>query len=228
MNNTTTTKFSLAYRLGAWVARRRELRFRQQLHRHCAAAIRAAEQIPLTVRAAWARSAPDEFPGLAVDDAAWLRCSTGLAQFFEACRLQQAQGPCALPSKAADSVWHAWLRHDPAGLAAWQLRHFGRAVEHREAEALGAPLDARLARAWAAPAAAKAAASSPGACPWSSPLTACCACPPAGPTAMNAANWCIGRSMASAIPAVRPSPMPRWVPRAWPRWACSAPRKWKR
>lgn len=149
MNTTTTTKFSLTHRLGAWLARRREARFRQHLQRHCAAALRAADQIPATVRAAWARSAADELPGLAVDDATWLRCSTGLAQFFEACRLQQALGPCALPSKAADSVWHAWLRHDAADLAAWQQRHFGRTVEHREAEALGAPLEECLARTWA-------------------------------------------------------------------------------
>ncbi|KQV49268.1 hypothetical protein ASC95_16770 [Pelomonas sp. Root1217] len=148
-STTTTTKFSLAHRLGAWVGRRREARFRQALRRQCPPATLAAEQIPPAVRAAWMRQAPDDFPGLAVDDAAWLRCSTGLAQFFEACRLQQAQGPCALPSKAADSVWHVWLQTDAAGLAAWQQRYFGQHVEHREAEALGAPLDECLARAWA-------------------------------------------------------------------------------
>ncbi|KQY80214.1 hypothetical protein [Pelomonas sp. Root1444] len=115
----------------------------------CPSATRAAAQIPTAVCAAWAQLAPDEFPGLAVDDDAWLRCTIGLAQFFEACRLQREQGPCALPSKAADSVWHVWLRTDPAGLDAWQQRHFGQAVQHREAEALGAPLDGCLARTWA-------------------------------------------------------------------------------
>jgi hypothetical protein len=149
MNNTTTTTFNLANRLGAWMGRRREARFQQRLHRHCAAAVKAAQQIPPAVRTAWARTAPQEFPGLAVDDAAWLRCTTGLAQFFEACRLQQVQGPCALPSKAADSVWHAWLHSDPAGLTDWQQRCFGQVVEHREAAALGAPLDECLARTWA-------------------------------------------------------------------------------
>jgi hypothetical protein len=148
-NTTTTTKFSLAHRLGAWVGQRRETRFQQALRRQCPPATLAAEQIPPAVRAAWMQQAPDDFPGLAVDDAAWLRCAVGLAQFFEACRLQQAQGPCALPSKAADSVWHVWLHTDAAGLAIWQQRYFGQHVDHREAEALGAPLDECLARTWA-------------------------------------------------------------------------------
>lgn len=149
MNNTTTTKFSLAYRLGTWWGRQRETSQRLALRKRCPPATVAAEQIPPAVRAAWAHHAPDEFPGLAVDDGAWLRCSLGLAQFFEACRLQRDQGPCALPSKAADSVWHVWLKLDAAGLSSWQQRYFGREVEHREADALGAPLDDCLARTWA-------------------------------------------------------------------------------
>lgn len=150
MNNATTkAKFSLASQFGAWWARQREARQGPMLRKRCPPATVAAEQIPPAVRAAWARHAPEEFPGLASDDAAWLSCSLGLAQFFEACRLQREQGPCALPSKAADSVWHVWLRFDPAGLSSWQQRFFGREVEHREAEALGAPLDDCLARTWA-------------------------------------------------------------------------------
>jgi len=148
-NTTTTTKFSLAHRLGAWWTGWREPRLRELLRRRCPPATIAAEQIPSTVRAAWAHHAPEEFPGLATDDGAWLRCSLGLAQFFEACRLQSEQGACALPSKAADSVWHVWLKLDPAGLAHWQQRYFGRVVEHRESAELGAPLEDCLARTWA-------------------------------------------------------------------------------
>lgn len=118
------------------------------LRKRCPPATVAGEQIPPAVRAAWTHHAPDEFPGLPVDNGAWLRCSLGLAQFFEACRLQRDQGACALPSKAADSVWHVWLRLDPQGLADWQQRFFDRVVEHREAPDLGAPLDDCLARAW--------------------------------------------------------------------------------
>lgn len=145
---TTKTKFSLASRVGAWWVGRRADNEAVALRKRCPPATVAAEQVPPTIRAAWAQQAPDTFPGLAVDDAAWLRCSLGLAQFFEACRLQREQGPCALPSKAADSVWHVWLKLDPAGLASWQERYFGRVVEHREAHGLGAPLDDCLARTW--------------------------------------------------------------------------------
>lgn len=150
MNHTTsTTAFKPATGFSAWWARQREARQQRALRGRCPPATLAAGQIPPAVRAAWAQQAPGEFPGLRVDDGAWLRCAIGLAQFFEACRLQRDQGPCALPSKAADSVWHVWLRSDPAGLAAWQQRYFGRVVEHHEADALGAPLDECLARTWA-------------------------------------------------------------------------------
>jgi len=149
MNNTTTnTRFSLSTRIGGWWAQRRESSEAVALRKRCPPATLAAEQIPPAVRTAWVQQAPEEFPGLAVNDGAWLRCSLGLAQFFEACRLQREQGPCALPSKAADSVWHAWLKLDPAGLADWQQRYFGRVVEHRESADLGAPLDDCLARTW--------------------------------------------------------------------------------
>jgi hypothetical protein len=149
MNNTTTTKFSLLGRASAWWASRQEIHRQNVLRRTCPAAARAASDIPPAVKAAWVAQAPDEFPGLPVDDGAWLRCSIGLAQFFEVCKLQQGAGPCALPSKGADSVWHVWLQADPTGLAAWQQRHFGRVLEHVEAADLGAPLEEGIARTWA-------------------------------------------------------------------------------
>ncbi|MFG6466954.1 hypothetical protein [Roseateles sp. BYS87W] len=152
-STTTTTTFSLtariSARMGAWWARHREPRRRAALRRRCPPATMAAGQIPPAVRAVWAQQAPDEFPGLAVDDAAWLRCSLGLAQFFEVCRIQAPHGACALPSKAADSVWHAWLAADAAGLADWQQRHFGRVFDHQETAALGAGPEDALACTWA-------------------------------------------------------------------------------
>lgn len=149
MNTTTTTdKFNLARRMGAWWRQQRETRARAGLLARCPPAAVAAAQVPSEVKAAWHQLAPDEFPGLRVDDASWLRCTLALAQFFEACRLQRAHGACALPSKAADSVWHAWLQADPAGLACWQRAYFDNEVAHQEAHALGAPLDECLARTW--------------------------------------------------------------------------------
>lgn len=134
--------------LGGWFLQQRDA-FRLNLLRgRCPPAFRAATRIPPSVRSAWTRQAPSAWPGLPVDDLGWLRCAVGFAQFLEACRLQQAQGPGALPSGAADSVWHVWLAADPAGLAVWQQHHFGRTVEHRDAEDLGAPLEECLARTW--------------------------------------------------------------------------------
>lgn len=160
MNNTTPTpnstpgatasaRFGMVHRMQGWWRGRRQARVLQDLRQRCPPAAVAVDQIAPQVRAAWAREVPQEFPGLRVDDASWLRCALGLAQFFEACRLQQASGACALPSRGADSVWHVWLEVDPDGLAAWQQRYFGREVPHIEAEALGAPLDDCLARTWA-------------------------------------------------------------------------------
>ncbi len=145
---TTTTKFKIAARVGAWWQQRQDSRAQAALQRRCPAAALAAAQIPPEVHAAWLALAPEEFPGLRVDTLAWRQCAAALAQFFEACRLQRDHGPCALPSKAADSVWHAWLAVDAQGLGAWQARCFGHTVAHRDVAALGSSLDDSIARTW--------------------------------------------------------------------------------
>ena len=119
-----------------------------RLQRLCPPAVVAARQIPPAIRTAWQSRATDELPGISVDAASWVHGAVALAQFFEACRLQRDSGPCALPSRAADSIWHVWLRADPAGLADWQQAFFDHVVEHREPAQLGAPLDKCLARTW--------------------------------------------------------------------------------
>jgi len=120
----------------------------RRLQRQCPPAALAAQQIPPAARNAWQALAADELPGVRLDETTWVESSVALAQFFEASRLQHDAGPCALPSRAADSIWHAWLKADPASLADWQQRFFGRVVQHREAGELGAPLDQCLARTW--------------------------------------------------------------------------------
>lgn len=122
----------------------------RRLQRQCPPAVIAARQIPTAIRAAWQSEVAETLPGMAGDEASWVQCTVALAQFFEASRLQRDAGPCALPSRAADSVWHAWLKADPGGLADWQQRFFGRVIEHRESADLGAPVDECLARTWAA------------------------------------------------------------------------------
>lgn len=148
MNTTTTTKFKLAERLATWWQHRREARAHAALQRRCPPAALAAAQIPPEVHAAWMQGSQEELPGLRVDALAWQQCSVALAQFFEACRLQHGHGPCALPSKAADSVWHVWLAVDPQGLAAWQTRYFDHTVAHHAADVLGGSLDDSIARTW--------------------------------------------------------------------------------
>jgi len=74
----------------------------------------------------WRATARDEFADLPQSWRAFVVYACGLMDFFACVRV--AKGPCALPSKAVDSVWHAWLAYDPAGLEAFCKRHFGRAV----------------------------------------------------------------------------------------------------
>ena len=76
----------------------------------------------------------EEFPGIPRDALFFVRAADGLLGFFDAVTTQGAS--CALPSLAADSVWHAWLDLDPEGLARFCRRHFGAAVPHLEAASL--------------------------------------------------------------------------------------------
>ena len=79
----------------------------------------------------WARTAPDEFKGIPTDAFFYVHASDALLTFFECIR--RSNRPCALPSKAADSVWHAWMRHAPQQLDAFCQRHFGQRIPHVEA-----------------------------------------------------------------------------------------------
>lgn len=97
----------------------------------------------------WAQSAHDEFPRIPRiprDAAFYAQAAEGLMMFFDC--VAAAGKPCGLPSRAADSVWHAWVRMDAPGLDAFCIRHFGRVIPHLEqaqmqddmARALGACL----------------------------------------------------------------------------------------
>lgn len=95
----------------------------------------ALAELPPGLEAAWRRGASTEFPGIPRDALFFVRAAEGLLGFFDAVTTRAAS--CALPSLAADSVWHAWLGHDPGGLDAFCRRHFGAAVPHLEAARLG-------------------------------------------------------------------------------------------
>lgn len=92
----------------------------------------------------WVRTAPTEFEGIPTDAFFYVRAADALLTFFEC--LKRYRMPCALPSKAADSVWHAWLRYDPAGLDAFCERHYEQRIPHVEAADMDGGMDLPLAR----------------------------------------------------------------------------------
>jgi hypothetical protein len=95
----------------------------------------ALEDLPEGLERSWRDSAAQEYPGIRTDAFFFVRAADGLLRFFDA--VSHSEAPCALPSEAADSVWHAWLRHDPIGLERYCRRHFGRVIPHVERAGLG-------------------------------------------------------------------------------------------
>lgn len=92
---------------------------------------KALSDIPPELYDDWSRTAHHEFQGIPRDAFFYVRAADALLTFFECVR--RSNHPCALPSKAADSVWHAWLRYSPAWLDAFCERHFGQRIPHVEA-----------------------------------------------------------------------------------------------
>jgi hypothetical protein len=104
---------------------------------------KASRELPPGLYDYWKSSARNEYPGIPTDAVFFARCVIGLLDFF-ACAAVDGK-PCALPSKAADSVWHAWLRLSPLKLEAFCRKHYGRVVPHVEGTAMGGKLDDALA-----------------------------------------------------------------------------------
>jgi hypothetical protein len=103
----------------------------------------ALEALPPTLIHYWRRSAQFEFKGIPQDAFFFARAAEGLMNFFT-CVTRNAR-PCALPSMAADSVWHAWMRLDAAGLERFCIAHFGRAIPHVEGADMLGVMDEALA-----------------------------------------------------------------------------------
>lgn len=102
---------------------RRRSRYRTQL-----------EDMAPAVRAHWVEHAPREFPGIPSSELFFIRAAEGLMNFFAIA--QKSHAAYALPSLAADSVWHAWLQWDADDLARFCRRHFEAPVAHLPHEAL--------------------------------------------------------------------------------------------
>jgi len=86
----------------------------------------ALADLPTGLESCWRASAPREYEGIQTDAFFFVRAAEGLLRFFDIA----ARRPCALPSDAADSVWHAWLRMDPVSLERFCRTHFGTALPH--------------------------------------------------------------------------------------------------
>ncbi|NHZ60981.1 hypothetical protein [Massilia genomosp. 1] len=99
--------------------------------------------LPATLYPFWKRTAQHEFPGIPQDAFFFARAAEGLMAFFDCVR--DAGLPCGLPSMAADSVWHAWMRLSPTGLNAFCRKHFGRVIPHVEAQDMSGGMGRALA-----------------------------------------------------------------------------------
>lgn len=86
--------------------------------------------VPAALFSHWAQTAHEEFPGIPRNAAFFALAAEGLMMFFDC--VAAAGKTCALPSRAADSVWNAWSRMDAAGLEGFCIRHFGRSIPHVE------------------------------------------------------------------------------------------------
>ncbi len=88
---------------------------------------------PASVRAHWLAHASIEVPDWLPNSADWPLVAGALMQLFDACR----HAPdCALPSPAADSLWHVWLARAPVRLASFQRHHFEREMPHVACEGI--------------------------------------------------------------------------------------------
>ena len=146
----TTTSRSTAHANGwrGFFLRMKINRRQSQLRIRCWRHADALAQVPPQIRQLWLDEVAEELPGWLPDEADWVIAAGALMEFFDCCRIKTTTLACALPSKAADSVWHLWLEHDPAGLVEFQQRVFHTQIPHQEAGDLGTDLESALAQSW--------------------------------------------------------------------------------
>lgn len=103
----------------------------------------ALEDVPPALFSYWVRSAHLEFAGIPSSKVFFAQALDGLLDFFSC--VKASGRPCALPSAAADSVWHAWAARAPASLERFCIKHFGRSIPHIEEADMQAQMDTALA-----------------------------------------------------------------------------------
>jgi hypothetical protein len=100
------------------------------------------DDIPVSLFWFWKNSARFAFEGIPQDALFFARACEGLMMFFDC--VARSGRPCALPSRAADSIWHAWARFDPDSLDAFCRAHFGRAIAHVDGASISAQMEQEL------------------------------------------------------------------------------------
>lgn len=90
----------------------------------------ALRDVPPDLLPFWRKTAPHEFPGIPKQAHFYARSLEALLMFFDC--TSRSGWPCGLPSRAADSVWHAWMQMDHDKLKQFCRRHFGRTIPHVE------------------------------------------------------------------------------------------------
>lgn len=111
-----------------------------------------AKAVPASVFVHWSDTAKTEFPGIKTTPENFAVACSALLQFFHISAIENT--PLMLPSKAADSVWHAWLDHDKEGLTSFLTTYLGQNIAHVEKNAMvekgvGSPAE-RMAHTWRA------------------------------------------------------------------------------
>lgn len=130
-----------------WVQRHWRAMRNQAEIRDCSIAS-AMDAVPQALRNYWEMHGPTEFPGMPTTAKAWAWSLRGLLTYFALAASTPQQ--TLLPSRAADSVWHAWLAWDPEHLRRFQLRHFNKELPHVAKEDMpsGGSTDTALPRTW--------------------------------------------------------------------------------
>lgn len=105
--------------------------------------------IPLELQCYWREHGPKEFPGMPTSEKSWAWAVRGLLTYFAIAASSNKQ--TVLPSRAADSVWHAWLAWDAEHLRNFQMRHFNKSMSHLETKDMQSNKDTAnaLPRTWA-------------------------------------------------------------------------------
>jgi hypothetical protein len=102
--------------------------------------------VPPELEDFWREHAEKEFKGIPTSHKFYLRALDGLMTYFRCCGMSEAV--CLLPSKAVDSVWHAWLDYNEKQLNTFCGDNFGKSINHIPVAELAGDTEPALARTY--------------------------------------------------------------------------------